>query len=235
MLAAPPLDVPPEPRLGRLDPVLRRLARQQGAWPPHRPERVAHVVPDGPDDPAAALEHGAASVDALVDEGADLLVLPGGGPRVPALVLLAALLDRDPVAAVGTGGGPGWAAQVVQVRDGLRAARPVRDDPETLLAVTGATGVAGLCGVLLQAATRRTPVLLSGALDVWAAALVARRVAPAVDAWLLAGCSPPDGLTRTAVAELRLSPALDLELDDPLGAELALGVLLGGVALACGG
>ncbi|HEU0100738.1 MAG TPA: nicotinate-nucleotide--dimethylbenzimidazole phosphoribosyltransferase [Mycobacteriales bacterium] len=224
--------------LGRLEPVLRRLAAQQGQWPPAVPTQVARVAAD----PARtsgmgteqAVEAGAAAADRLVDAGADLVVVAGGGDGTPALVLLAALLDRDPVAVTGTTGAPGWAALVTAVRDGLRAARPHVHDPAAVLAATGAVEVAELTGLLLQCAVRRTGVLLSGAPDVWAAAVVAQRVSFPVGSWLVAGCSPGSAVVTAAVAELQLSPLLDLELDDPAAVELALGVLVGAVGLARG-
>lgn len=231
---------PPAPALGRLERMLGRLAAQQGCWPPAPPAHVARPAgqvarPAGQaTEPSTeqALEAGAVAVDRFVDAGADLVLVAGGGPRTPALVLLAALLDRDPVSVTGTTSAPGWAELVVTLRDGLRAARPHLDDPAALLAAARAVGVAELTGAVLQAAVRRTPVLLSGAPDVWAATLLAQRIAPAVNGWLLAGCSPGTSVAAAAVGALQLVPLLDLQLDAPEGAELALGVLVGGVELA---
>lgn len=230
--------------LGRLGGALRRLAAQQGRWPPVAPRQVARV-PSHPAQPRAAstgdparpstgeaLELGAVTADRLVDSGADLVVVAGGGERTPALVLLAALLDRDPVGVTGTTAAPGWATLVADVRDGLRASRPHLADPGALLDAARAVEAAELTGLLLQCAVRRTPVLLSAAADVWAAALVAQRIAPTVDGWLIAGCSPRSPVTALAIGELRLSPLLDLEIDLPAAAELALGVLVGAVGLA---
>lgn len=232
----PVVSAPPAPAgLGRLEPTLRRVAAQQGGWPPAVPRHVARVAADQGRTAglttADALEAGAVAADRLVDGGVDLVVVAGGGARTPALVLLAALLDRDPIAVTGTAGGPGWATFVTQVRDGLRAARPHLGDPAALLAAVDAVEVAELTGLLLQCADRRTCVLLSGAADVWAAAVVAQRVAPDVDGWLLAGCSPALAVVADGVAELRLTALLDLELDDPAGVELALGVLVGALGL----
>ena len=216
------------PALGRLGPWLARLAAAQGSWPPVPPARVGRA-------PAVrGVDAGSAAADALVDSGVDLLVAAGGGPAGPALALLAVLLDLEPVAAVGTASQPGWAALVGAVRDALRAARPHLGDPDELLVVTGADEVAGLAGVLLQAAVRRTPVLLSGAPDVWAAALLAERTAPGTAAWLLAGCSPAGGGAAAAVADLGLEPLLDLRVAGPEGADLALALLLPAVELAGG-
>ena len=197
------------PPLGRLGPLLLRLAALQDTWPPRRPERVV------PARDAEGLDAGAAAADALADEGADLVVVSAGGPAGPALALLAVLLDVEPVPAVGTAAAPGWAALVAEVRDGLRAARPHRTDPEALLAALGAPGLAGLTGLVQQCAVRRTPVLLSGAPGAWAAALLAERRAPGTRDALIAGCSPPPGAPALALAELGLVPLLDLRWPGP--------------------
>lgn len=235
-----PASLPPAPgadRLGRLAGPVHRLAEQQGGWPPRRPAQVARFRPD-PVAPGGTVEQALAAgrdaADGFVDSGADLVVVAGSGSRTPALVLLAALLDRDPVAVTGTAGSPGWAAQVAEVRDRLRAARPHVADPVALLTAAGALDAARTAGLLGQCAVRRTPVLLSGAVEVCAAALVAQRLAPGLSGWLHAGCSPRSSTSAVALGELRLDPVLDLDLDDPLGAELALAALLGGVELAGG-
>ena len=222
---APLLPASPPAALGGLGPAVLRLTTVQRAWPPRRPARVVRP------GPAHGLEEGAAVADALVDEGADLVVVPGGGPTGPALAALAVLLDLEPVGAVGTTAVPGWAALVGQVRDGLRAGRDSRGDPARLLEVLEATELAGLTGTITRCVARRTPVLLSGAADVWAAALLAERRTPGTWTGLLAGCSPPPGAAALARAELGLAPVLDLHLAAPEGAELALGVLLGGIDL----
>ncbi len=225
--------------LGGLGPFLARWAAQRGDWPPPAPAQVARVIAD-PDRttglaPREALEAGAAAADRLVDGGADLVVVSGGGARTPALVMLAALNDSDPVSVVGTTAVPGWAMLIVDVRDGLHATRPHLEDPVAMLDAAGATEVAELAGLLLQCAVRRTPVLLSGALDVCAAALVARRIAPATTGWLLAACSPADRTAQRSLSDLGLVPLLDLELDHPAAAELALGLLVGATGLAAPG
>jgi hypothetical protein len=85
------------------------------------------------------------------------------------LLVAAALLDLEPVKAVGTAPGGDWARLTVAVRDGLRTARLHRADPAGLLAAVGADTVAQGAGLLAQAASRRTPVLLDGSVLVAAA------------------------------------------------------------------
>ncbi len=216
----------PTGSLGRLGPPLLRLAAMQGAWPPHIPERVMTA-------PAAdGWETGLAAADALIDEGADLVVVAGGEPPGPALSLLAALLSLEPVAAVGTSAQPGWAALVAEVRQGVRACRAHLADPTGMIDALSADSLAGLSGVVARCAERRTPVLLSGAPDAVAAAVLADRVGPGTTTWLLAGCSAPAGGPAKGLEDLGLTGLLDLALGRPEGADLALGVLLGAVRLA---
>lgn len=224
----PVLLEPPPAGLGRLDPLLRRLAAAQGAWPPRRPEVVR------PAPGANGLATGQQAADAAVDDGVDLLVADTALADGPALTAVAAMLDLEPVAVVGTSGGAGWAVTLAEVRDGLRGARGHLGDPEGLLVALEDPQLAGLAGVLAQAAVRRTPVLLGSGAGCAAAALLAERLAPGASSWFVAGCSPAAPGARRALEDLGLEPLLDLRLPGPGGAELALGVLLGGVDLLGG-
>jgi nicotinate-nucleotide--dimethylbenzimidazole phosphoribosyltransferase len=165
-------------------------------------------------DAERAFAVGVAVVDEEVDGGADLLV-PGdlgvGGTTVAA-VLIAALTDTEPIKAIGRGSGiddRAWMRKVVVIRDALRRARPFAGDPLALLAVAGGADVAAMTGFLLQAAVRRTPVLLDGVLSA-AAALVATAVTPSATAWWLAAHRSAEPAHATALAHLDLPPVLDL-------------------------
>jgi len=213
--------------LGRLGRTLSRLAGMQGAWPPHRPATMRRVSAAG-----STVADGRALADRLADEGVDLVVVEHPGDEAPAAVVLAALLDLEPVAAVGTAGGAGWSGLLSAVRDGLPVARPHLGEPERLCVVLGAPALAGLAGLLAGCAERRTPVLLSGTPAVLAAALLAVRLTPGADAWWLAGATATAPGGSVALAELGLEPLLDLGLTVPGGADLALGLLLAGTDLA---
>jgi nicotinate-nucleotide--dimethylbenzimidazole phosphoribosyltransferase len=227
---APPGDVEGgAPDVGRLEPALQWLARCQGGWPPRRPASPARIDVDGAS--AGSLDGGSTRADTAVDAGADLLVVSGSGDQASGLLVAAVLLDIEPVKAIGTAGVRDWARLTVAVRDGLRAARPHRADPVSLLDAVGAAAVAELAGVLAQAASRRTPVLLDGSALVGAATLVAGRLAPGASAWWLAGQAPPAPAARGAHTEMGLAPLLDLRLGLPAGADLALGVLCAAVDL----
>ncbi len=164
----------------------------------------------------AAFAAGAAIADEEVDGGADLLI-PGdlgvAGTTVAA-VLIAALTDTEPVKVIGRGSGIDdrtWMRKVVAIRDGLRRARTFTSDPVALLAVAGGADVAAMSGFLVQAAVRRTPVLLDGVLSA-AAALVGSAVTPAAAAWWVAAHRSAEPAHGVALEHLDLAPVLDLGL-----------------------
>ena len=144
---------------------------------------------------SAAFEVGRTLADEEVDAGADLLVPAalGVGASTPASVLVAALTGAEPVATIGRGSGiddAGWMRKAAAVRDALRRARPHQRDPLALLRVAGGADLAALAGFCLQAAARRTPVLLDG-LVVGAAALVGRRARRGRPGLVAAGAALP--------------------------------------------
>jgi nicotinate-nucleotide--dimethylbenzimidazole phosphoribosyltransferase len=176
----------------------------------------------------AGLAAGRAEADALADAGVDVLVVEASGGVTAAVIVVCALLDLEPVVALGTSTSTGWAAQLVAVRDGLHAARPHIGDPERL----AADPVVGrLAGLLAQAAVRRTPVVLGGSPVVAAGALVADRLEPDARHWWLQGTSATTPAARLAFSDAGLEPLLDLGLTVPGGAALALDLLVSGIAL----
>ena len=189
------------------------------------------------DETAAALAAGRAIADDEVDAGADLLIAGdmGIGNTTPATVLVAALTNTEPVAAVGRGTGiddAGWIRKTAAVRDALHRAYPVRTDPIGLLRVAGGADLAAIAGFLAQAAVRRTPVLLDG-MVVTAAALVAERLAPGARAWWQAGHRSVEPAHTLALTQLGLEPILDLgmRLGEGSGAAVALPALRASIAL----
>ena len=116
-----------------------------------------------------------------------------------------------------------WMRKAAAVRDGLRRARPYVRDPLALLRVAGGADLAVLAGFLLQAALRRTPVLLDG-LVVGAAALVPDELAPGAREWWLLAQRSPEPAMALAAGHLELPPLLDLSIrtEDGAGALAAL-------------
>ncbi|MCU0283997.1 MAG: nicotinate-nucleotide--dimethylbenzimidazole phosphoribosyltransferase [Candidatus Nanopelagicales bacterium] len=179
----------------------------------------------------AALRLGARVADELVDAGADLLI-PGDmgiGNTTPAAVLVGLLADVDPAAVVGRGTGIDdltWMRKAAAVRDAMRRGRGLKADPVGLLACCAGPDLAATTGFLLQAAVRRTPVLLDGVVSL-AAALVAHRVAFRASAWWCASHRSTEPAAEAALRRLGLEPLLDLgmRLGEGSGALVALPVL----------
>lgn len=217
-----PVPAPPaDPALGRLGPVLARF--------PLSAVRTLTVESGSPTEPTGsacegALERGAQRVDQMVDEGATSLVVEARSGHRRALAVLAALLDLEPIAAVGTAVDPHWAARMVAVRDLLPSLRPHARDPVLLLAAASDPALAELAGILAQAAVRRTPVLLDVTAPVAAAALLADLLAPSAAQWWLAATTPVAPAAVAALARLDLAPLLDLGVTRRGGA-LALALL----------
>ena len=161
-----------------------------------------------------AVEAGIQVVDEEVDAGADLLILGdvGVANSTPAAVLIAVCLGSEPTAVTGRGSGiddAAWMRKVVAVRDALRRGRRHRYEAVDLLASSGGADIAAMTGFLLQAAVRRTPVLLDGVVSA-AAALVARDTAYDASSWWFASHRSDEPGHIAALESLGLEPLLDL-------------------------
>lgn len=183
------------------------------------------------DEVSTALEVGRQLADEEVDAGADLLIAGdmGIGNTTAATVLVCALTNTEPVAAMGRGTGiddATWARKTAAVRDALYRAYPSRTDPVAILRIGAGADFAAMAGFLAQAAVRRTPVLLDG-LVVTAAALIADRMAPGAREWWQAGHRSTEPAHSLALAQLDLEPILDLgmRLGEGTGAAMAVPVL----------
>ena len=188
------------------------------------------------DEVERAIVAGRAIADEEVDSGADLLIAGdmGIGNTTPATVLIAALTDTEPVAAVGRGTGiddAGWIRKTAAVRDALRRARPVVKEPVELLRVASGADFAAMAGFLAQAAVRKTPVVLDGVV-VTAAALVAENLAPGASAWWVAGHRSTEPAHTLALKQLRMEPLIemDMRLGEGSGAVTALPILHAAIA-----
>lgn len=206
---------------GRLE---QELARVLGAPPAPPRSAVRRLVTEG-----EGLDAGRAEADRLVDEGADLVVLDAETGGAAPLVVLAVLLDLDPVAAVGTARQEGWRELVLEVRATSREARRHLGDPEELLSVLGDGALGRAAGLLARLGERRTAVLVGGGTTAAAAALLAARLCPGAQQHWLAGSTPVHPPAAQAWRSLGLTPLLDLGL--AVGsADVAEAVVLAGLA-----
>lgn len=252
-------------QLGRLAEWAIWLSGAQGSYPPRALDRVT-VLPVGSAPPqhhpvlrlgsdrgvgmvqtvalasgstsADQAEAGAAAVDAAVDDGCDLLVLPAVVDPTVSSTLVALLLRLSATEVVGDSphlDDAGWAAHVATIRDRTHDARRHEDDPVALLHVVGSPELVALVAMLLRAAGRRTPVLLDGPADL-AAALCASRVAILGSWWWFAAAGSSDPAAVRATEALGLDPLTDLGslLDGGAAALTALPLLVAAQRLAAG-
>jgi nicotinate-nucleotide--dimethylbenzimidazole phosphoribosyltransferase len=176
----------------------------------------------------ACFDAGRSMADAEVDGGADLLIgaVCGVGVSTPTAALVSLVTGMEPVDATTRGSGvtdTAWIAKAAAVRDARFRARAAGNDARALLRIAGGPDLAALTGFLAQAAVRRTPMLVDD-VSTAVAALLANRLAPGVDAYLIAVDS---GIDRTAARMwqlLGLEPLTDWRLGLGCGAASVLAV-----------
>ncbi|GAB7191233.1 hypothetical protein NUM3379_19400 [Kineococcus sp. NUM-3379] len=177
----------------------------------------------GAADTEAAFRAGVAVADEEVDSGADLLLLGdvGAGGTAVAAVLVGACQRSAPLDVLGRDVGrlddATWMRRTAAVRDALRRSRSAATDPVSLLAAAGGADTAAATGFLLQAAVRRTPVLLDGVGSA-AAALVASRISLTAKEWWQVGPRSRQPAQAPALERLGLEPLTDLGLEAGAGA-----------------
>ncbi|WP_432092527.1 nicotinate-nucleotide--dimethylbenzimidazole phosphoribosyltransferase [Streptomyces sp. bgisy100] len=141
-----------------------------------------------------------------------------------ALISVYTGVDAGEVTGRGTGiNDETHARKVDVVRRALELHQPDPSDPVGVLAAIGGLEHAAIVGLLLGAASLRTPVILDG-VSAGAAALVARAIAPEVLAACIAGHRSAEPGHVAALTKLGLRPLvdLDLRLGEGTGALLAL-------------
>ncbi len=170
---------------------------------------------------------------AEVGRGLDLLGVGemGIGNTTTASAIVAALTGLPPERTTGHGTGVIGAAydrKIAIVRQMLATNRPDPADPLDVLAKVGGFEIAGLVGLLLGAAAARVPIVLDGFIT-GAAALVAVRLCPAVQPYLIAAHRSAEPGHAVVLDALGLTPLLDLglRLGEGSGAALAFGLVDG--------
>jgi len=171
-------------------------------------------------DVESGLRYGWRLAESAADSGTDLLVLAAGGPgqEAAAVAVISATTSAEAPALlprVRQAGGrfddPAWMVRCAAVRDALHRARGRARQPKELLAALGGTDLAVAVGVLLGAASRRTPVVIDGPVGI-AAGLVARDLASQSRLWLLLADHGGHPATESGADTLSLTPAAELKL-----------------------
>ncbi|WP_245566557.1 MULTISPECIES: nicotinate-nucleotide--dimethylbenzimidazole phosphoribosyltransferase [Thermocrispum] len=189
------------------------------------PEILAHKVCRGsgsidttdalsPEQTARAFREGQAVARAEIAAGARLLI-PGdmgiGNTTIASALVAAHLgLPAEEVVGGGTGIDPATRAhKTAVVKAALDRAEARITDPFSLLTVLGSACAAATAGFVVEAAARRTPVVLDGVFTT-AAALVAAEIAPGAAAWWLSGHRSTEPAQEFALKALGLQPIVDL-------------------------
>jgi nicotinate-nucleotide--dimethylbenzimidazole phosphoribosyltransferase len=207
------------------DPALRRLKVRPGT------DNIAQGPAMSRAEALTALGVGRSLVREQLEIGLDVALTGDMGiaNTTPSACLVCHFTGLDPAQVVGRGTGvddAGLARKVRIVAHALKVNREASADPLGALSALGGLEIAGLVGVILEAASRRRPVLLDGFIST-AAALVAAALVPACRDYLLAGHRSQELGHAAALGSLGLRPLLDLELrlGEGTGALLALPIL----------
>ena len=211
-------DLPPHPGL-------RSLKVRAGT------DSIARGPAMSREEAAAAVETGRRLVMGELERGLDVALTGdmGIGNTTSSACLVCHFTGLEAAQVVGRGTGvddAGLARKKEVVRLALEVNRGASGDPLGALAALGGFEIAGLVGVILEAASRRRPVLLDGFIST-AAALVAAALAPGCRDYLVAGHRSQELGHAAALASLGLRPLLDLDLrlGEGTGALLALPIL----------
>ena len=255
-VSAYPREVTPQMVLNFLNggAAINVLARQAGArvvvadlgvdadLPPHPELRALKVrrgtasITQGPamsiQEAQQAIEHGRQLVRDEIERGLDVVLTGdmGIGNTTASAALICALTQLDPKDVVGRGTGvddAGLERKRAAVSKALaRNAAHIAKGPLDALACVGGLEIAGLVGVILEAASQRRPVVIDGFIS-GAAALTAARMAPGTTGYMIASHRSQELGHAAALKHLGLRPLLDLDLrlGEGTGAVLALPLL----------
>ena len=175
-----------------------------------------------------SLEIGIALAGDLANEGFTLIGLGdmGIGNTTASAAITAALTGVAPARITGRGTGIDDIRHVHKTRvieRALATHRPDGGDPRDVLAKVGGFEIGGLAGVALGAAARGVPVVIDGFIT-GAAALLAARLCPSLQDYLIAAHRSVEPGHAVILEALRLTPLLDLHmrLGEGTGAALAM-------------
>ncbi|GAA2570559.1 hypothetical protein GCM10010435_50960 [Winogradskya consettensis] len=180
------------------------------------------------DEALTAIQVGLSVAGALVEGGAKCLLTGDMGiaNTTPAAALIAAFTGASPADVTGRGTGVDdetYARKIDVITRALALHEPDPAQPITTLAAVGGLEHAALAGFILGAASYRVPVIIDGVIAA-SAALVAAALAPNSVAAMVAGHRSAEPGASVALANLGLTPLLDLglRLGEGTGAALAL-------------
>lgn len=192
------------------------------------------------DEAKAALEAGMEVFMENILPGAPDLTAVGEmgiGNTTSASAIIAAVTGKDPCVVTGRGTGideARWKHKVDLIEKALARHHPNPADGIDLLGKIGGLEIAGMAGFILASASQGIPVVLDG-LIATAGALIAWVFRPAIEGYLFAGHYSVEQGQKHALAQMRLTPILDLglRLGEGTGAALAMNIVDASCKVMC--
>ncbi|MGM0681016.1 MAG: nicotinate-nucleotide--dimethylbenzimidazole phosphoribosyltransferase [Thermodesulfobacteriota bacterium] len=186
----------------------------------------------------AAVGVGVKTAGQAIIDGADIIGTGdmGIGNTTPSAALFSALLAASPESVTGRGAGlneNGLAQKITVVRKGLEVnSSLISQGPLEALAAVGGFEIAAICGVVLECARQKVPVVVDGFISS-AGALIALKMKREVkDYCFFSHCSAEQG-HRIFLEKMGIKPILDLDmrLGEGTGAALAMGIIEAGIKI----
>lgn len=178
-----------------------------------------------------AVEAGIDVVEALCDDGLDLLGTGdmGIGNTTPSAAIAAVVTGKSVGEVTGRGTGindEGLARKVAVIQQAIDTNKPDPSDPLDVLSKVGGLEIGGLAGCVLGAAARRKPVLIDGLIST-AGALIAVKLCPAARGYIVSSHQSVEIGHQAMLAEIGHEPLLDLDmrLGEGTGAALAMNLV----------
>ncbi len=184
-----------------------------------------------------AIEVGMMTAGQAIADGATLLGTGemGIANTTPSAALFAALLEVDVEEITGRGTGiddDTLAHKISVIKQGLQVNKSRINGPLETLACLGGLEIAAICGMVLECARSRVPVVVDGFISS-AGALVAIQLSPEVADYCFFSHMSAEQGHRLFFEKIGHRPLLDLDLrlGEGTGAALAMGIIEGGVKI----
>lgn len=159
----------------------------------------------------------------------------GIGNTTPASAVTSIICDKKPEEVTGRGTGIDddvYARKINLIKKAIDLNNPDSSDPLDTLSKLGGYEIAGICGLILGAASRNIPVVTDGFIST-SGAIVAKALCPHISDYLFASHQSVEQGHKIQLEYLGLTPLLylDLRLGEGTGAALAMGLIDAGLKI----
>ncbi|MCK4267793.1 MAG: nicotinate-nucleotide--dimethylbenzimidazole phosphoribosyltransferase [Actinomycetia bacterium] len=183
------------------------------------------------DEALAAIFVGVEVAEEVIAKGASLIATGdmgiGNTSASSAIISILGSIELEDIVGRGTGvDDEGLDRKRLAIRKAIDVNKPDSQDPLDVLHKVGGLEIAGLSGVIMACARRRTPVVIDGFISS-AAALVAAKIAPKSVNYMIASHLSAESGHSLALAEVGLTPMLhmNMRLGEGTGAVIAMNII----------